>query len=83
MAIRRNMGFPLAESKFDTDPPEKKKTKKSTTKTKDPRLSKLSPAEQKAMIQKIRALNAKGDTTQANKLREKLMRERKKGYYKR
>jgi len=71
-----------ASPKFDGPGDGKKKTNKKTTK-KDPRLSKLTPAEQKAMIQKIRALNSSGKTTQAGVLKAKLMKERKKGYYKR
>lgn len=94
MAIRRNLSQPLAVSAFDVPDKPKKKKKKSTTTKKvydktfggdnpDPRFSKLSPAQQKAMIQKIKTLNAKGDTTAANKIKEKLNKERSKGYYKR
>ena len=70
-----------ASPKFD-GPGDKIKKKKKTTK-KDPRLSKLSPAEQKAMIQQIRTLNSSGKKTEADALKAKLMKERKKGYYKR
>ena len=69
MAIRRNMGFPLAESKFDTNPPKKKSTtkKKKSSASSIINDNSLTKSQKSAALQShINSLKKGGFTKEAN-----------------